>query len=93
MRSRRICFVPSLKPKGNLRPVFPSGPLNLNPDGTEINYRKSHAGLHATYWANADGEELERLFTTGIIRPILFTDIPTDKIVTYVNPICAEKTE
>jgi hypothetical protein len=23
-------------------PVFPSGPLNLNDDGTEINYRKSH---------------------------------------------------
>jgi hypothetical protein len=35
-------------------PVFPSGPLNLNPDGTDINYKKSHAGPHATYWANAD---------------------------------------
>ncbi len=78
-------------PKCNLLPVFPSGPLNLNPDGTEIKYRKSHAGPHAAYWDRADGEEIERLFTTGTIRPILFKDIPADRIVTYVNPICVEK--
>jgi hypothetical protein len=72
-------------------PVFPSGPLNLNPDGTDIDYKKSHAGPHATYWANADGEEIERLFTTGTIRPIVFQDIPTDRVVTYVYPVCVEK--
>ncbi len=43
-------------PKTPLEPVFPTGPLNLNPGGTTINYRKSHAGPHAAYWANADGE-------------------------------------
>jgi hypothetical protein len=78
-------------PKALMSPVFPSGPLNLNNDGTEINYRKSHAGIHADYWANADGEEMERLFTTGTMKPILFHDIPVDKIVTYVNPVCVEK--
>ncbi len=36
-------------PKDTLTPVYPSGPLNLNPDGTDINYKKSHAGPHATY--------------------------------------------
>jgi hypothetical protein len=71
-------------PRSALRSVFPSGPLNLNPDGTDINYRKSHAGPHADYWAKADGEEIERLFTTGTIRSLLYKDIPADKIVTYV---------
>jgi hypothetical protein len=28
-------------PKSNLPPVFPTGPLNLNTDGTEINYNKN----------------------------------------------------
>ena len=79
-------------PKSQLNPVFPTGPLNLNPDGTAINYRKSHAGPHAAYWENADAEEIERLFVTGTIKPLLFRDIPKDKIVTYVNPVCVEKT-
>jgi hypothetical protein len=79
-------------PKSCLDPVFPTGPLNLNPDGTAINYRKSHAGPHAAYWANADGEEIERLFVTGTIKPLLFRDIPKDKIITYANPVCVEKT-
>jgi hypothetical protein len=46
-------------PRSVLRSVFPSGPLNLNPDGTDINYRKSHAGPHADYWA--DGEDIAQL--------------------------------
>jgi hypothetical protein len=79
-------------PKTPLEPVFPTGHLNLNPDGTTINYRKSHAGPHAAYWANADGEEIERLFVTGTIKPLRFRDIPRDKIITYVNPVCVEKT-
>jgi hypothetical protein len=48
--------------------VFPSGPLNLNPDGTNINFKKSHAGPNTKYWERADGEEIERLLTTGTIR-------------------------
>jgi hypothetical protein len=72
-------------------PVFPNGPLNLNHDGSDINYKKSHSGLHAAYWERADGEEIERLFTTGTIKPTRFSEIPADKIVTYVNPICVEK--
>ena len=79
-------------PASDLPPVFPTGPLNLNPDGSEINYRKSHAGPNAKHWAQADGEEIARLVTTGTIKPCLFRDIPSDKIVTYVNPICVEKT-
>jgi hypothetical protein len=65
-------------PKMVLPPVFPTRPLNLNSDGTPINYRKSHSGPHAEYWAQADGEEIERLFVTGIIKPESFGDIPRD---------------
>ena len=72
-------------------PVFPSGPLNLNPDGTTINFKKSHGGPHAKYWERADGEEIERLLTTGTIRPTRFRDIPANRVVTYVNPVCVEK--
>ena len=36
-------------PKMELPPVFPTRPLNLNSDGTPINYRKSHSGPHAEY--------------------------------------------
>jgi hypothetical protein len=77
-------------PKSILPPIFPTGPLNLNPDGTEINYKKSHEGPNAAYWHQADGEEIERLLTTGTIRPLLFRDIPTDRVVTYVNPVCGK---
>ena len=31
-------------PKSTLPPAFRQGPLNLNSDGTKINYKKSHAG-------------------------------------------------
>jgi hypothetical protein len=78
-------------PKQNLDRVFPIGPLNLNQDGSTINYRKSHAGPHAQHWINADGEEIERLFVTGTIKPILFRNVPHDRIITYVNPVCVEK--
>jgi hypothetical protein len=78
-------------PKNELAPVFPTGPLNLNPDGFTINYRKSHSGPHAKYWVNADGKEIERLFVTGTIKPVLFVDVPNDKVITYVNPVCVEK--
>jgi hypothetical protein len=78
-------------PESNLPPVFPIGPLNLNPDGTDINYRKSHDGPNATYWRQADGEEISRLLTTGTIRPLRHCDLPQGIIVTYVNPVCVEK--
>jgi hypothetical protein len=55
-------------PQTELPPVFPTRPLNLNPDGTPINYRKSHSGPHAAYWAKAHREEIERLFVTGTIK-------------------------
>jgi hypothetical protein len=79
-------------PKSTLPPVFPTGPLNLNTDGTEINYKKSHAGPNAAYWAQADGEEIERLLTTATTKPLMFCNIPANKVVTYVNPVCVEKT-
>jgi hypothetical protein len=78
-------------PKPRLPPVYPNGPLNLNPDGTTISYRKSHQGPNAAQWAQADAEELERLFKSGTLRPILYQDIPHDKTATYVNPVCSEK--
>ena len=79
-------------PKVNLPPVFPTRPLNLNEDGSTINYRKSHSGPHAEYWQRADAEEIERLFVTGTIAPIHFRNIPSNRVITYVNPVCVEKT-
>ncbi len=67
-------------PKPHIPPIYPTGPLNLNPDGTQISYRKSH-----------QGQEFERLFKSGTLRPILYYDIPADKDATYVNPVCSEK--
>ncbi len=74
-------------PKSTLPPAFPTGPLNLNTDGTKINYKKSHTGP----WNQADAEEIVRLLTSETIRPLHFFEIPTNKVVTYVNPVCVEK--
>jgi hypothetical protein len=78
-------------PKPDFPPIFPNRPLNLNEDGTTINYKKSHTGPYAEQWQQADAEEMERLFTSGTLRPILFDAIPSDKRATYVNPVCSEK--
>jgi hypothetical protein len=78
-------------PRPNLPDVFPNGPLNLNPDGTAITYKKSHQGPYAAQWAQADADEMERLFKSGTLRPIMYCNIPTDKEATYVNPVCSEK--
>jgi hypothetical protein len=78
-------------PKANLPPIFPTGPLNLNADGMTITYKKSHLGPNALHWEQADAEEMERLFRSGTLRPIMFQNIPPDKEATYVNPVCSEK--
>jgi hypothetical protein len=78
-------------PKPDLPPVYPNRSLNLNEDGTTITYTKSHIGLYAQYWQQADAEDIERLFTTGTLRPIRLENIPTGKNATYVNPVCSEK--
>ena len=80
-------------PPSSLPPIFPCGPLNLNDDGSTITYRKSHQGPHATHWAQVDAEEMERLFKSGTLRPILFGDIPAGQQATYINPVCSEKTK
>jgi hypothetical protein len=78
-------------PRPTFAPIYPTGPLNLNSDGTTISYKKSHQGPNAEQWAQADAEEMERLFTSGTLRPILFHNIPHNKTPTYVNPVCSEK--
>ena len=78
-------------PKSTLPPAFPTGPLNLNTDGTKINYKKSHTGPWKIHWDQADAEEIVRLLTSETIRPLHFFEIPTNKVVTYVNPVCVEK--
>ncbi len=60
-------FYERVMPPSTLPPVFPQGPLNLNPDGTTITYTKSHKGPHAAHWAQADDEEMERLFKSGTL--------------------------
>jgi hypothetical protein len=44
-------------PKSTFPPVFRHGPLNLNADGTKINYKKSHAEQYKVYWEQADAED------------------------------------
>jgi hypothetical protein len=78
-------------PKSTLPPVFRKGPLNLNEDGTKINYKKSHTGQWKIYWEQADAEEIVRLLISGTIRPLHFRDIPLHQVVAYVNPVCVEK--
>jgi hypothetical protein len=78
-------------PKPDLPAVYPDRPLNLNDDGTSITYSKSHTGPNSAHWLQADAEEIERLFTSGTLRPLMFRDIPAGKNATYVNPICSEK--
>jgi hypothetical protein len=75
----------------DLPPVMPTGPLNLNPDGSDITYKKAHAGPNAVHWRKADSEEMERLFITGTMQPRFFPDIPKDRVITYVNPVCVQK--
>ena len=70
---------------------FRRGPLNLNEDGTKINYKKSHAGQYKVYWEQADAEEIVRLVISSIIRPLHFREISLDQVVTYVNLVCVEK--
>jgi hypothetical protein len=77
-------------PPTELRPCYPDGPLNLNPDGTPINFRKSHAGPKTDYWLRADAEEFERLFRTGTLQPLLYVDIPPNNVVTYFT-LCASR--
>jgi hypothetical protein len=67
-------------PKPDLPPVYPNRPLNLNEDGTTITYTKSHTGPYPQYWQQADAEEIERLFTSGTLRPIHREDIPAGKM-------------
>jgi hypothetical protein len=78
-------------PKSALQPLRRTGPLNLNDDGTDISYRKSHARPNARHCIQSYAEEMERLFTSGTIRPLHFSDIPADTVVTYVNRVCSEK--
>jgi hypothetical protein len=61
------------------------------PDLPPITYRKSHMGPHSKHWLQADAEEMERLFTSGTLRPIHFRDIPSGNSATYVNLVCSEK--
>ncbi len=35
---------------------------------------------------------MESLFVTGTIQPRFLGEIPANKVITYVNPVCVEKT-
>ncbi len=52
-------------PKSTLPPAFRRGPLNLNEDGTKINYKKPHAGQYKVYREQADAEEIVRLLISS----------------------------
>jgi hypothetical protein len=43
------------------------------------------------YWEQAEAEEMERLFTFGTLRPIHASDIPPNRLATYMNPVRSEK--
>jgi hypothetical protein len=78
-------------PKPHMPPVYPTGPLNLNDDGTSLTYKTSHQGPNAAQWEQADSEEMERLLTSGTLRPIMYSNTLPDREATYVNPVCVEK--
>ena len=78
-------------PTSTLPPAFRRGPLNLNEDGTKINYKKSHAGQYKVYWEQAGAEEIVRLLISSTIRPLHFREILLDQVVTYVHPVCVER--
>jgi hypothetical protein len=77
-------------PKSTLPPAFRRGPLNLNEDGTKINYKKTHAGQYKVFWEQADAEEIVQLLTSSTIRSLHFREIPLDQVVIYVNPVLRE---
>jgi hypothetical protein len=79
--------------KPSVPPVFPSGPLNLNPDGSTITYKKSHVGPNATNWEQADLKKWSAYSRPGRYNPSCLTT-SRNKIKSqhiYVNPVCAEK--
>ena len=67
--------------------------LNLNADGTPLNYRGTYRSSHSHEWRRMDGAEISRLIDTATITAILRRDCPGDrsKDITYYNPKPKEK--
>ena len=67
--------------------------LNLNADGTPLNYRGTYRSSHSSEWRRMDGAEISRLIDTATITAILRHDCPPDrrKDTTYYNPKPKEK--
>ena len=61
--------------------------LNLNADGTPLNYRGTKHGTNSTEWRRIDGAEIARLIDSGTITAILRSACPPDraKDITYYN--------
>jgi len=67
--------------------------LNLNADGTPLNYRGTFRGPNSSEWRRMDGAEISRLIDSGTISAIHRSACPADRVkdVTYYNPKPKEK--
>ena len=67
--------------------------LNLNADGTSLNYRGTFRGPNSSEWRRMDGAEISRLIDSGTITAIQRSACPSDraKDVTYYSPKPKEK--
>ena len=66
--------------------------LNLNADGTPLNYRGTYRSPHSHEWSRMDGAEISRLIDTTTIAAILLDCPPVRlKDITYYNPKPKEK--
>lgn len=67
--------------------------LNLNPDGSPLNYRGTFRGPNSSEWRRMDGEEICRLIDTATIKAIHRNQCPLDRLgdITYYNPKPKEK--
>ena len=52
--------------------------LNLNADGTPLNYRGTYRSTHSSEWRRMDGAEISRLIDTATITALLRRDCPAD---------------
>ena len=62
--------------------------LNLNADGTPLNYRGTYRSPHSHEWSRMDGAEISRLIDTATIAAILRSDCLPERLkdITYYNP-------
>ncbi len=67
--------------------------LNLDTHGKPLTYASAKSGPDKILWTIAEAEEITRLIISGTIVPVLFSNIPRDRLrdVVYYNPVVKQK--